>query len=333
MICPSSLFARLVFVGLLFLFAPSAFAEEPVLKKLSFLPHWSPQAQFAGYYMAQHKGFYRNHGIDLNIIEGGPRKSTVEYLRNGQVDIALLWLCSAMQLADSGDAAIVNVGQVVQRSALVLVSKKSSGILTPAEMNGKKIALWPADFQIQPLAFFKKFGLSNTFVTTENPVNLFLRGGVQVASVMWYNEYHTLINAGLDPEEMQLFFFDEVGLNFPEEGIYLRRETFDRDPAAACAFVAASLEGWQYAFAHPDETLDLMLKLMEQAHVPANRVHQRWMLDRMRDLIMPTPDTEPMLLQESDYRRVGTVLLSSSTIRALPPYETFFKGCTNHVEK
>ena len=333
MIFLHGIFGRFVFAGLFFLCAASAFAEEPVRKQLSFLPHWSPQAQFAGYYMAQHKGFYRNHGIDLTLIEGGPRKSTVEYLRNGRADIALLWLSSAMQLADSGDVEIVNIGQVIQRSALVLVSKKSSGILTPAQMNGKKIALWPADFQIQPLAFCKKFGLRNTFVTTENPVNLFLRDGVQVASVMWYNEYHTLINAGLDPEEMQLFFFDEVGLNFPEEGIYLRKETFDKDPAAACDFVTASLQGWRYAFDNPEETLDFMLKIMEQAHVPANRVHQRWMLERMRDLILPTPDTQPMLLQESDYHRVGAVLRSSSTIRALPPYESFFKGCKDHAQK
>lgn len=315
----------LVFIG------ASAMAEETAVKKLSFLPHWSPQAQFAGYYMAQHKGFYRKHGLDIDIIQGGPRRSTVDYLRTGKADIAMLWLSSALQLADS--EAIVNVGQVIQRSALVLVAKKSSGILAPEQMNGKKIALWPADFQIQPTALFKKFRLQNTIVTTENPVNLFLRDGVQVASVMWYNEYHTLINSGLNQEEMQLFFFDKVGLNFPEDGIYLRRETFEKDPAAAAAFVAASLEGWQYAFAHSEETLDFLLSLMEEAHVPANRVHQRWMLERMHDLILPTPETRPMVLQAEDYHRVGEVLLAAGLIRTVPPYESFFYDCLRHAQE
>lgn len=320
----------LLLVPLIF-FGAAAMAAEAPLKKLSFLPHWSPQAQFAGYYMAQHKGFYRNHGLDLDIIQGGPRRSTVDYLRTGQADIALLWLSSALQLAES--EAIVNVGQVVQRSALVLVAKKNSGILRPEEINGKKIALWPADFQIQPAALFKKFGLHNTVVTTDNPVNLFLRDGVQVASVMWYNEYHTLINSGLNPEEMQLFFFDQVGLNFPEDGIYLRQETYDRDPAAAAAFVAASLEGWQYAFAHAEETLDVLLALMAEAHVPANRVHQRWMLARMHDLILPTPETRPMTLQAEDYQRVGEVLVEAGLVRAVPPYQSFFHDCLTHAEK
>lgn len=324
---------RLLFVWLILCSAASALADEPVLKKLSFLPQWSPQAQFAGYYMAQHKGFYRKHGLDLNIIQGGPRRSTVEYLRNGQADIATLWLSSALQLVDEG-MEIVNVGQVIQRSALVLVTKKTSGILRPEQMHGQKIALWPADFQIQPTAFFNKFKLRNTIVTTENPVNLFLRDGVQVSSVMWYNEYHTLINSGLDPEEMRLFFFDDVGLNFPEDGIYLRKETFEKDPGAACAFVAASLEGWQYAFAHQEETLDFMLSIMEEAHVPANRVHQRWMLERMHDLIFTATEANLMVLQIEDFLRVRDVLLSSGLIHASPSYESFFKNCAaNHAQK
>lgn len=324
--------SRFLLVWLILFSAASALADEAMLKKLSFLPHWSPQAQFAGYYMALHKGFYRQHGLDLNIIQGGPRMSTVEYLRNRQVDIAMLWLSSALQLADEG-VELVNVGQVIQRSALVLVTKKTSGILKPEQMNGTKVALWPADFQIQPTAFFKKYKLNNSIITTENPVNLFLRDGVQVASVMWYNEYHTLINSGLDPEEMRLFFFDEVGLNFPEDGIYLRKETFERDPEAARAFVAASLEGWLYAFAHREETLDLMLSIMEEAHIPATRVHQRWMLDRMHDLIFAATEANIMVLQAEDYRRVGDVLFSSGLIHAVPPYESFYRNCVNHAQK
>jgi len=312
--------------------AASAQADSPALKKLSFLPQWSPQAQFAGYYMAQHKGFYRNHGIDLTIIQGGPRKSTVEYLQTRQADIASLWLSSALQLADGG-MEIVNVGQVIQRSALVLVAKKSSGIQSPEQINGKKVALWPADFQIQPTAFFTKFKLNNSIVTTESPVNLFLRDGVQVTSVMWYNEYHTLINSGLDPEEMQLFFFDKVDLNFPEDGIYLRKETFDQDPEAVCGFVAASLEGWHYAFAHPEEAVDLILSAMEEAHLPANRVHQRWMLDRMHDLMFPAGGVPPMVLQPADFQKVGEILRSVGLIKFLPPYESFYRDCIAHAQK
>jgi NitT/TauT family transport system substrate-binding protein len=308
-------------------------AESSDLKKMTFLPQWLPQAQFVGFYMAQHKGYYRQRGIDLTIIQGGPSHSPTEYLKEKKADIVTLWLSSALQLVDQG-ADVVNVAQIIQRSALMLVAKTRSGIATPADMNGKKIALWPADFQIQPNAFFDKFNLKVQIVTTESPVNLFLRDGVQVSSLMVYNEYHTLINSGLDPKEMRLFSFDDYGLNFPEDGIYLLRETLDRDPEAACAFAAASIEGWRYAFAHPEEAVDLMIRLMNAAHVPANRVHQRWMLDRIRDLTaLDAKGHEMGELQVEDYLRVGDILMTNGLIRAIPPYASFFQKCSNYDQK
>ncbi|MBU1055710.1 MAG: ABC transporter substrate-binding protein [Proteobacteria bacterium] len=307
-----------------------ATTESPGLKKLTFLPQWLPQAQFAGYYVALNKGYYRHHGIDLTIIPGGPDHSPAAYIKEKKADIVTLWLSSALQLADQS-VEVVNVGQIIQRSALVLAAKKSSGINSPADMDGKKIALWPSDFQIQPRAFFDKFDLKVQVVTTNSPINLFLRDGVQVSSLMWYNEYHTLINSGLDPDEITLFFFDDVNLNFPEDGIYLRKETFENDPEAACAFVNASVEGWQYAFAHPEEAIDIMIPIMEAAHIPANRVHQRWMLDRMRDLTVSGPKGERMWeLKVDDYRKVGDILVSNGLIRAVPPYELFSRKCFCH---
>jgi NitT/TauT family transport system substrate-binding protein len=321
---------RVVLFAILIGAVTPAMADEPGLKKLTFLPQWLPQAQFAGYYMALHKGFYRARGIEVTILQGGPTRSPMVYLREYKTDIATLWLSSALQLADQG-VEVVNVGQILQRSALVLVAKRATGIRTPADMNGKKIGLWPADFQIQPKAFFEKFNLKLEIVTTESPLNLFLRDGVQLISLMWYNEYHSLINSGLDPEELTLFFFNDFDLNFPEDGIYLRKEAFEKDPNAACAFVIASLEGWRYAFAHPEETLDLLMSVMMAAHMPANREHQRWMLSRIQDLMVSVSTAEPMgALQAGDYQRVGDILLTNGLIRSIPRYDSFFRACWDH---
>ncbi len=306
-------------------FGTPSIQAEGSFKKLTLLPQWRPQAQFVGYYMALHKGFYERCGISLTILEGGPQRPATEYLADGKADLVTLWLSSALQLADRG-TAVVNVGQLIQRSGLMLASKKRSGIKTPADMEGKKISLWPGEFEILPRALFEKFDLRVREVITECPVSLFLRDGVQVVSLMWYNEYHTLIMSGLDPEEMTLFFYDEVGLNFPEDGMYLLRETFEKDPETAYAFAAASLEGWRYAFDHPGEAVDLIVSIMEEAHLPANRVHQRWMLDRIRDLSMDADGGELHgVLLEEDYRTVADTLSKTGRIRTAPAYELFFK--------
>ena len=245
-------------------------AAETTLKKASFIPQWRPQAQFAGYYVAYEKGFYKKNGIDLTILPGGPDQPSSQILAKGKADFATLWLSTALRLAANGQD-IINIGQMVQRSALMLVAKKSSNIKTPQDMNGKKVSLWGEDFQIQPKAFFKRYNLEVKIIPQSFSVNLFLRGGVDVASAMWYNEYHTLISSGLNPEELTTFSFHEYGLNFPEDGIYTLRKTFRKDPALACAFLRGSLAGWRYAFSHPDEALDIVLRYQSQSKIPANR--------------------------------------------------------------
>ncbi|OPY68240.1 MAG: NMT1/THI5 like protein [Syntrophorhabdaceae bacterium PtaU1.Bin034] len=308
-------------------------AEEP-LKRVTFLPQWSPQAQFAGYYVAYKKGIYRKYGIEVDILAGGAHRPSSEYLANGNADFVTLWLSSALQ-SRSGGIKLVNIGQVVQRSALLLVTKKTSGITRPRDMDGRKVGLWGGDFEIQPKAFFRKQKINVTIVPQSFSVNLFLRGGVDVASAMWYNEYHTILNSGVNPEELTVFFFHELGLNFPEDGIYTLEETLRRDPDLACAFVKASLEGWLYAFSHPEEAVDIVLEYAAAARVPANRVHQRWMLAKMKELILPKAGDEGTVgvLKQSDFMLVGRELKDAGLIRDIPPFETFYQGCVQHGSK
>ena len=303
------------------------------LKKATFIPIWVPQAQFAGYYVAYEKGFYEKKGIDLTIIPGGPDRPASQFLTSGKADFATLWLATAMRMRANGQE-IINIGQIIQRSALMLIAKKSSHITKPEDLNGKKIGLWGEDFQIQPKAFFRRYSLDVKIVPQSFSVNLFLRGGVDVASAMWYNEYHTIVNSGLNPDELTTFWFHEHGLNFPEDGIYTLEKTFKKDPALARAFVKGSIEGWLYAFSHPDEALDIILKYIAQAKIPANRIHQKWMLNRMKDLVSPPDHPGPMgMLEPRDYERVDYELKESDLVKRTPGYLSFFVRCDRDVEK
>lgn len=306
--------------------APGLAVDEP-LKKAAFLPQWVPQAQFAGYYVAYKRGIYRKYGIDLTILTGGASMPPSEYLKAGRAQFVTTWLSSALQMRSKG-VKLVNIGQVVQRSSLMLIAKKSTGIARPADMEGRKVGLWAGDFEIQPRALFRKEGLHVRAVRQSFSINLFLRGGVDVASAMWYNEYHTIINGGVDPDELTTFFFSEMGLNFPEDGIYVLEDTLRRDPELAHAFVGASLEGWNYAFAHPEEAVDIVLNYAAEAKIPANRAHQRWMLARMKELIVPTrEDASSMgILKESDYSLVAKELKAGGLIKSAPDFKEFYKG-------
>jgi len=318
---------------LCFLFLPVLEAAEKPLKKVSFLPQWSPQAQFAGYYVAYEKGFYRKYGIDLTILQGGPDRPPLSFLTDGKTDFASSWLSTGLRWRARGHR-VINICQLVQRSALMLVAKKSHHITRPRDMDGKKVSLWGDEFQIQPRAFFRKYDLNVEIIPQSFSVNLFLRDGVDVASATWYNEYHTLINSGLNPDELTTFFFHDHGLNFPEDGIYTLEESFKRNPTLSCAFVKASMEGWVYAFSHHEEALDIVLRVIGQAKLPANRTHQRWMLHRMKDLTsFSGPPGSLGMLKPKDCQEVSHVLHESGLIEKKPDCESFFVWCNKDVEK
>lgn len=304
------------------------------LKSISFIPQWSPQAQFAGYYVAYEQGIYKEHGLDVRIVQGGSHKPSAEALEKGDADVASIWLSTALQKR-SHNVRLVNVGQIVQRSSLMLIAKRSRGIKRPEDLNGKKVGLWGAEFRIQPEAFFRKQKISVTVVPQSYSVNLFLRDGVDAASAMWYNEYHTILNAGINADELTAFFYSDYGLNFPEDGLYVMEETLKRDPEAVCAFVKASLEGWRYAFDHPADAVNIILKYMVAANVPANRMHQKWMLSRMKDIIYSSDKNgaAPGTLRNEDYERVSRELKEAGLILDVPDMDAFVVRCTGNVQK
>jgi NitT/TauT family transport system substrate-binding protein len=328
---------KIIFFLVLFLFVTvdvrgddSALKNDGALKKVSFIPQWVPQAQFAGYYLAHERGIYKKYGIDLTIIPCGPDNPPLDLLKNGRADFSTLWLSAGIQMRAKG-VKLINIAQMMQRSALMLIAKKSSGIKTPHDMNGKKVGVWGPIFQIQPKAFFRRYNLKLKEIRQSYSVNLFLRDGVDVTSAMWYNEYHTILNSGLDPDELTTFFFHEHGLNFPEDGIYTLEETFQKDPDLCKAFVNASIEGWKYAFAHPEEALAIVMENLKKEHIPVTLVHQRWMLKRIKDLMLPQDARIPMgrLLAE-DYNCVAGVLKENGLIKEIPDFTSFYREFISH---
>ncbi|MBW1942102.1 MAG: ABC transporter substrate-binding protein [Deltaproteobacteria bacterium] len=315
------------FLGAILIPALNLWAGEVALKKATFIPQWVPQAQFAGYYVALEKGIYKRHGIDLTILTGGPGRASADLLRDRKADFATIWLSTGIQMRSEG-IKVLNIAQMVQRSALMLVTKKKSGIRQPIDMNKKKIGLWGKEFQVQPKAFFKKYNLDVKIIRQSYSVNLFLRDGVDVASAMWYNEYHTILNAGINENELVPFFFHDHGLNFPEDGIYTLEDTFVKDPELCKAFVRASIEGWKYAFVNPEEALAIVLKNLQKEHLPAQRVHQTWMLDKMKKLTTPHGNlTSIGKLYPADFVLVVDVLKNNGLIENPPRYGDFYRRC------
>jgi len=314
-------------------FGSGAGAQDLNLAPVTFIPQWFPQAQFAGYYVAFEKGFYRRHGLAVKILRGGPAAPASEAVAREQATFGTMFLTTGIEKRARG-VKVVNIAQIVQRSALMLVARKSSGINAPEDIDGKKVSLWMNEFQLQPQAFFRRYHLHVKLVPQTATLNLFLRGGVEVASAMWYNEYHQILDAGVNPDELTTFLLADYGLNYPEDGIYCLETTLKNHPEWCRAFVAASVEGWHYAFAHPQEALDIVMRYVDTAKVATDRVHQQWMLAKMQAIIEPPGWDRPMgTLRPEAYERVAHGLQSAGLIRTIPAFAAFYQDCARPYEK
>ncbi len=304
--------------------APPPGAGAQGLKKAVLIPQWEPQAQFAGYYVALAKGLYRQHGVDMTILRGGPQSPPSRLLFDGRATFGTFFLPTAIKLRADG-MPLVNICQIVRRSSLLLIARKDSGIREPKDLSGRKVSMWGPEFRLQPETFFRDNGVDLIQKPQGFTVDLFLRGGVDVVSGMLYNEYHTILNTGLDPEELTVFAMHDHGLSFPEDGIYCTEKTLQTDPELCRAVAQASLEGWRWAFEHPEQALDVVMSHVTAANLPTNRMHQKWMLARMRDIIAPPGVTAPPgSLSRAEYDAVAQAMLRAGLITSIPPYEAFY---------
>ncbi len=316
---------KILIILILSFFSLALFSQQKKESSFKFLPHWIPQAQFAGYIMAYEKGIYKKHGLDVELLTGGPNRSSLDWLVERKTDFCAAWLSSALQLRDK-NIKLVNICQLIQRSALMLVAKKGRGINSIKDLNGKKVALWQQDFRIQAEALFTKYNLKVKVYPLSETQNIFIRDVVDVTSVMWYNEYHLLLNSGYDSTDLQIFSFSDYDLNFPEDGIYVLEDFYNKNKNTCKEFTDATLEGWNYAFTHEEETLDFVKKYLTKAKYAANEMHQRWMLRQMKKLLQPDAGVAAGELRESDYQNVTKTLKASGYISNNISFKDFFKA-------
>lgn len=292
---------------------------------ITFMPQWLPQAQFAGYYMAMEKGFYKDEGVDVKIVHPSASLIATESLKNGDVDVISLFLVSAITSVDKG-VNLVNIAQLSQNSGLLFVTKKDKNITSIRDLNGKKVGIWKSGFDEIPKSVIQTHNLKVTWVPLLSSVNMFMMDGIDVMTVMWYNEYDQIINSGYNPEELKTFFFSDLGFNIPEDGLYCLDSTYQNKKDELQKFVRATLKGWEYARNHQEETIQVVLNYMKKEHVPTNYAHQKWMLEKVLQLMKPkATHVKNGVLQLEHFNKAQDHLFNGKFISKKINYSDFFK--------
>ena len=213
---------------------------------------WVTQTQFAGYYVAQDKGFYEAEGLNVTINPGGPDIGPMSVLAGGGADVAVDWMPSALAAREKGFAN-VNIAQPFKSSGMMLVCRKDRGVISVADLKGKNLYVWYYGNEWPFLSWMNKLGLK-----PDQDISVFrqgwdilplTQGDANCVSAMAYNEYWQVLAEGLKPEELTVFRYEDEGVATLEDGLYVKEENLS-DPAFVdkmVRFVRASMKGWKYA--------------------------------------------------------------------------------------
>ena len=264
---------------------------------------WFIQAQFAGYFAAQEKGFYDDWCLDVEIVEGGVDIVPQQQLADGAVDFALAWVPKALATREAG-ANIVDIAQVFQRSGTLQVSFKDAGITSPAEFAGKTIGNWGFGNEYEIFAALAKENLDPasdvSLVQQDFNMDGLLSGDIDAAEAMTYNEYAQVLEAVnpdtgelYTPDELNVVSYEDVGVGMLQDAIWADGERLSDESYIDLAgrFVAASLQGWAYCRDNVQECVDIVVA--KGSKLGAS--HQLWQMNEINKLIWPAANGVGMI--------------------------------------
>ena len=311
--------------------APSKQSSQK-LTKLTFQLKWVTQAQFAGYYAAEAKGFYKKAGLDVNIRVGGPDIIPEQVVAGGQAQLGLDWLPSLMSARDQG-TKLVNIAQVFTRSGMTEITWKSSGINTIAKMKDKKVGNWLGGNEFELFAALSRAGMDPvhnknvTIVKQPFDMNLFLKKQIDAASAMTYNELAQVLESK-NPKtgklyklsDLNVIKMDKIGTGMLEDGIF-GTESWLKDKknqATAKKFLAASFKGWIYCRSHMKDCVKIVL-----SHGPTLlKGHQTWQMNEINALIWPAP-LGIGLMNPKDYKFTAKTTAKYNHLKSVPGHAAY----------
>jgi NitT/TauT family transport system substrate-binding protein len=286
-----------------------ATAQERVTIQLK----WVTQAQFAGYYVAKDKGFFKAEGLDVTIKPGGPDIAPPQVIAGGGADVVVEWMPAALAAREKG-VPLVNIAQPFKRSGMMLTCRKDAGVATPADFKDKTLGVWFFGNEYPFMAWMAKLGYKTDgsaggvkVIKQGFNVDPIIQKQAACVSTMTYNEYWQVIDAGLKPEELVVFNYTDQGVSTMEDGLYVLENRLS-DPAFVARmgkFVKAAMKGWDYARANPDEAAKIVLD--NDASGAQKEAHQKRMMGEINKLTAGSNGK----LDPADFERTVTTLMGA----------------------
>jgi NitT/TauT family transport system substrate-binding protein len=314
--------------------AQAAPAQQHALKKVKLQLKWVTQAQFAGYYAALAKGYYKRRGLDVEIKVGGPDITPEQVVLSGQAQFGIDWLPNLFATREKG-GKIVSVAQVFNKSGMTELTWKSSGITSIKQMRGKKVGVWCCGNEPELFAALNKNGInpkSSSDVTIVNQpfdMGLFLQKKVDAAAAMTYNELAQVLETK-NPDTGKLYTLADlnvfkmgdpsIGTAMLEDNVFVTEKYLKSDPTTITQFLQASFEGWIYCRSHVQDCTNMVLK-----NGPTlGHGHQLWQMNEINKLVWPNSFGVGHV-SKADIARTAQIAKTYGVIKKLPSKATTYE--------
>lgn len=293
----------------------AATAAAHAADKVTLQLKWVTQAQFAGYYVAKDKGFYKDAGLDVTIKPGGPDIAPAQVIAGGGADVIVTWMPDALATREKG-VPLVNIAQPFKRSGMEMTCRAETGIKAPADLKGHTLGVWFYGNEYPFLSWMSKLGIKTDgsaggvkVLKQGFNVDPLLQKQADCISTMTYNEYWQVIDGGLKPDQLVVFKYEDQGVATMEDGLYALEDKL-KDPAFVdkmARFVKASMKGWEWARSNPKDAAKIVLD--NDATGAQTEKHQTRMMEEINKLTEGSDGT----LDKADYERTVKTLLSGGS--------------------
>ena len=249
-----------------YLFAiASVLSAAPSVEKISLQLMWKHQFEFAGYYVALEKGFYKDAALDVAIREYQSGIDVIDSVLSQKSDFGVDRSTLILEKLNGRNPFLL--AAIYQHSPLVFLTKQRSDLTKVTDLKGKKImGIDDAADMASLTAMLKANGISrNHYIPQKHKfdVNDLISGKTDAISAYLSNEPFQMAEKGIS---YTVFAPKDHGFDFYSDILFTSQKRYQENPQLVERFYQASIQGWEYAFSHIEETVDLILKKYNTQH-------------------------------------------------------------------
>ena len=318
--------------------------KKPIAVKLQL--KWFPQAQFAGYFAAVARGYFKDEGLDVTLVPAGDAPP-VNAVLSGAADFGTTWITDFLINREKGQK-VVHIAQMFQKSGFTLVTLKDSGIKTVADLKGKKVGVWPFGNELPIVALAKKAGMTTSLDSSvTNPditaisfnfdPALVFPDKVDAVSAMTYNEVNQVVGLGFPLGKLNVMALPDMGINLLEDLMFAPEKTLAEKnfkgsgvsgKEVAARLLRASIKGWNWSVQNQGAAVDIVLpkcgKTCNGSGSIDARDHQTWQMKEIAKLYYAGPTLKGYagLLDPATYKANVDLLVELGVLKAKPDAKT-----------